>query len=167
LTLGDYLAPFVNNSVAKRATMTATTPLDDAGILLHIFNILGPGHHLFVSAVSTPWRESYKNVASAKLTGLFDGPYERSMLHTISSGMTLCSAAFASAESVKMAHESGLAFDSERVQRIAGREANIPTLRVAHGLGLAFTDAVLIGAAEAASIPKLNWLHRDLPVSCR
>jgi hypothetical protein len=47
------------------------------------------------------------------------------------------------------------------VQRLAGRVADVPTLRAAHELGLQLTDEVLIGAAEAAAILKLQWLHVD------
>jgi hypothetical protein len=34
------------------AEACAASPLENAGILLHVLNILGPGHHLFVSAMS-------------------------------------------------------------------------------------------------------------------
>jgi hypothetical protein len=37
----------------------------------------------------------------------------------------------------------------------------VATLQVAHELGLEFTEWVVIGAAEAASVPKLQWLHTE------
>jgi hypothetical protein len=39
-------------SSEKRAEVSRTCPLDDVVILLHVLNMLGPGHHLFISAVS-------------------------------------------------------------------------------------------------------------------
>jgi hypothetical protein len=54
-------------SLSKRAVSSATSPLEDASILLHVLNILGPGHHLFISAVSKAWRETYKRVASVQV----------------------------------------------------------------------------------------------------
>jgi hypothetical protein len=46
---------------------------------------------------------------------------------------------------------------------MAGKIADVPTLQAARALGLQLTGAVLIGAAEAASMPiaKLQWLHTE------
>eukprot|EP00953_Heterococcus_sp_UTEX-ZZ885_P009893 5794-Heterococcus_DN1.PRE.1 len=154
-----------SSSTAKRTVMSASSPLDDAGILLHILNILGPGHHLFISAVSKAWREGYEKVASVRMSGL----------HAIASQTTLWSAAFASASRVILAHECGsgawrptalqlgVPFHNLQLHRIAGRVADVPTLRAALELGLALIDELLLGAAEAqtASVLKLQWLHID------
>jgi hypothetical protein len=56
----------------KRATAMLNSPLDDPGILLQILNILGPGHHLLISAVSKAWRESYKMVDSVHIESFND-----------------------------------------------------------------------------------------------
>jgi hypothetical protein len=139
----------------------AAYPLEDAGILLNVLNSLGPGQHLFISPVSKTWKDSYERVASTQVAELASGYWEFALLRTVTSEDTLCSAAFASAASVKLAHDCGLDFGNEKVQRIAGRVADLSTLRAAHELGLQLTDEVLSGAAEAASVPKLQWLHSD------
>jgi hypothetical protein len=158
---------FVNESAresmssTKHAAVGVTPPLEHAGILLRVLNNLGPGHHLFISAVSKVWRETYKRVASvrvSKLYAIYKGP---AASQTISSQTTLCSAAFASASRISLAHGYGLQFASPKLQCIAGRVSNVATLQVAHALGLLLTEEVLIGAAAAASIPELLWLHTE------
>jgi hypothetical protein len=57
-------------SSSKRAVNGATCPLEDAGILLHVLNSLGPGHHLFIISVSKAWRDVYEKVASVQMCGL-------------------------------------------------------------------------------------------------
>jgi hypothetical protein len=136
-------------------------PSYDAGILLHVLNTLGPGQHLFISAVSKAWKESYERVASVQMAGVthsYDNPAQSC---TITPQTTLCSAVFRSPALVRLAHECGLIFINEKLQRIAGRFASVATLKAAHELGLQLTGAVLISAAEAASVPVLQWLHCD------
>jgi hypothetical protein len=82
-------------------------------------------------------------------------------LHTIESDTTLYSAVFAAAASIRLAHDCGLTFKSKELQCIAGRVADVPTLRAACELGLALTDEVLFGAAESGSVSKLQWFHID------
>jgi hypothetical protein len=137
----------------------AALPLDASDILLRALNILGPGQHLFISAVSKAWRESYKGVASVQMAGVLQDCGEEAELHTITPEMTLHSAVFASAGRVHLAYESGLTFGYQHSQRIAGKVADIPVLEAAQQLGLALTHAVLIGAAESGSTIKLQWLH--------
>jgi hypothetical protein len=147
-------------SVAEQVVIGATSPLEDAGILLHVLDILGPGHHLFISAVSTAWREGYGRIDSVQVAGLAHGYADAADLYTITSETTLYSAVFASAGRAYLAHKCGLTFDNvQRIERIAGRVGDIPTLQAAHELGLAFTDEVLIGAAESGSMLKLQWLQ--------
>jgi hypothetical protein len=146
-------------SSSKRATMSAISPLDNEGILLDIINILGPGHHLFISAVSKAWRESYKSVATVQIATPSYRHCGSVVQHTITSETTLCSAVFASAALLRLVRHCGFAFDYGRLEYIAGRVADMPTLQAAHELGLALSDEVLKGAAEAASVPKLQWLH--------
>eukprot|EP00953_Heterococcus_sp_UTEX-ZZ885_P009807 5746-Heterococcus_DN1.PRE.2 len=148
-------------SAAKRAVIGAATPLDDAGILLHVLNILGPGQHLFISAVSKAWQESYERVESVQIAELTFKSYDEADLYTICPDTTLCSAAFATPASLGLAHECGLTFGDKRIQRVAGKVADIGTLRAAKELGLAFTDYVLMGAAESSSTLKLGWLHAE------
>eukprot|EP00953_Heterococcus_sp_UTEX-ZZ885_P004770 3062-Heterococcus_DN1.PRE.2 len=143
----------------KRAFVGVVSPLEDAGILLHVLNILGPGHHLFVSAVSKAWRESYRKIANVQIPDLTSDYDEEPFLITVIQEETLFSAVFASASRVNLAFTHGLPFDDLSLQRIAGRVADIPVLQAARELGLAFTEELLVGAAEAALVPKLQWLH--------
>jgi hypothetical protein len=146
-------------SSKARAKLDASSPLDDTSILRHVLNILGPGQHVFVSAVSKAWRDSYTRVASVQMPWITEDVDDEAVLHTITSQTTLCSAVFASAASIRLANECGLTFTSTELQHIAGRVADIATLQAAVDLGLQLTDEVVIGAAEAASLPQLQWLH--------
>jgi hypothetical protein len=148
-----------SSSSARRA-LNVVSPLEDAGILLHVLTILGPGHHLFISAVSKAWRDSYERVPSV-MVSLTDA-FGKTNLLKITHQTTLCSAVFASASRVHTAHECGLTFHySESMPQIAGRVADVSTLQLAHELRLKLTEEVLFGATEAASVPKLHWLHTD------
>eukprot|EP00953_Heterococcus_sp_UTEX-ZZ885_P023241 12785-Heterococcus_DN1.PRE.1 len=138
-----------------------TSPLENTGILLHILSILGPGHHLYISAVNKAWRESYKRLASVQVADVTWKYYDDAGVHTVTPQMTLCSAVFASDSRVRLAHECGLTFRNAICQRIAGRAADVAALRAACQLGLELSHAVLVGAAEAASVPKLQWLHTE------
>jgi hypothetical protein len=115
-------------STTKRAA-SAATPLDNAGILLHVLTKLGPGHHLFISAVSKAWKDGYERVGSIQIAELTYKSYDEADLCTICPDTTLCSAAFASPASLKLAHECGLTFDNNRrIERVAGKVADICTL---------------------------------------
>eukprot|EP00953_Heterococcus_sp_UTEX-ZZ885_P035645 18387-Heterococcus_DN1.PRE.1 len=147
---------------SKRVCLGAASPLEDAGILLHMLNILGPGHHLYIAAVSRAWSDSYAMVASAQTTSRTSHYVEDIVVLTLDPQTTLTSASFASASRLNLAHEYyDLAFDDKDVQRIAGQAADVATLQVAHGLGLPWSSEVLIGAAESGSRSKLHWLHRE------
>jgi hypothetical protein len=69
-------------SSTKRVATCDASPLDNAGILLHVFNILVPGHYLFISAVSKAWRDSYGRVASVRMAGLNHQYTNQAVLHT-------------------------------------------------------------------------------------
>jgi hypothetical protein len=141
--------------------VVSASPLENAGILLHVLSILGPGHHLFISAVSKAWRESYKRVGSVQMPELIYYGNGVVTLCTLRPKTTLYSAVFASASRVKLGHDCGVTFDKKNTQQLAGRCAEVSTLQATHDLGLAFTDDVLIGAAASGSVPKLHWLHTE------
>eukprot|EP00953_Heterococcus_sp_UTEX-ZZ885_P007315 4438-Heterococcus_DN1.PRE.1 len=151
----------VSMSSTNQAAGNMVPSLENPDILLRVLNILGPGQHLLISAVSKAWRDSYERVDSVQIVGDPQGYDELEILLTITSQMTLYSSIFASATAVKWAHECGLPFDNAKLQRIAGRVADIPVLYAAHALGLALTDEVFVGAAAAASIAKLQLLHSE------
>jgi hypothetical protein len=116
--------------------------------------------HLLISAVSKAWRESYDRVARVQLTIVTCWTGTK-LLVTITPQTTLYSAIFASPASVRLAYEHGFAFKTDSVRRIAGQAADVPTLKAARELGLAFSDYVANGAAESGSVLKLQWLHID------
>jgi hypothetical protein len=157
----DEGAEIITMSKSKRFGVSIASPLEDPDILLHMLNILGPGHHLFFSAVSKAWREMYERVASVQMAGVISDYEDVPLMYTITLQTTLSSAIFASTSATRLAYECGLAFNNVKLQRIAGRIAGVPTLQAAHALGLQLTGALLTGAAEAASVPKLQWLHSD------
>eukprot|EP00953_Heterococcus_sp_UTEX-ZZ885_P031708 16610-Heterococcus_DN1.PRE.12 len=144
------------------ADSITASPLEDAGMLVHVLNILGPGQHLFISAVSRVWRESYKRVASTQVLKLLYLHSEAADLCTITPCTTRFSAAFASAATLRLVHEHGLSFSNENFQRLAGRLLDVSTLQAAQQLGLRLTAHVLFGAAESASVFKLQWLHTEM-----
>jgi hypothetical protein len=49
------------------AAAAMTPVLQQAGLLQHVLDILGPGHHLFVSAVSHLWQDCYSKVAAVEI----------------------------------------------------------------------------------------------------
>jgi hypothetical protein len=159
--LHNLLSRLRMHTTSTRLMADAASPLEDAGILLHVLSILGPGQNLLISAVSKAWRASYQRVAAVEIAALAIGYGNSVALHTIESDTTLYSAVFASAASIRLAHDCGLTFKSKELQCIAGRVADVPTLRAACELGLALTDEVLFGAAESGSVSKLQWFHSD------
>jgi hypothetical protein len=138
-------------SFCKRAAV-ASSPLGNAGILLHVFNILGPGQHLLVSAVSKAWRESYGEVDSLNMVGNRDYD-DMARLYTITSKTTLGSAVLASPPLIRLAHDCGLTFDNDELQRTAGKLADLATLQAAFELGLPLSYAFEL------------WQRRDLKVA--
>jgi hypothetical protein len=143
----------------SNAGIDTVSPLDDAGTLLHMLNILGPGQHLFISTVSKAWQEVYEGVDCARVTLPLQYSY-RLPPHPcfVISAVTSYSAVFTSVSRVILAHKHGLAFNrNEKLEHVAGLVADVPALRAARELGLALTDRVLIGAALSGSVLKLQW----------
>jgi Ankyrin repeats (3 copies) len=143
------------------AEACAASPLENAGILLHVLNILGPGHHLFVLAVSKAWRVIYERVDSVEVDELVSGYYNVADKCAVTSKTTLYSAVFSSTSRVSLAYECDLMPLSDNLHHLAGRAADLFTLQFVHELGLPLTDRVLTGAAASGSVPKLQWLHVD------
>jgi hypothetical protein len=75
--------------------------------------------------------------------------------------MTMLSAVFVSPATVRVVQAYGLDCKSKRYQRAAGMYANIATLEAAHGLGMQYSHAVMIGAARcnAAALAVVQFLH--------
>jgi hypothetical protein len=73
-------------------------------------------------------------------------------------------AAFESVTRLKLASSLGLQLSNLKnwkLQRSAGKNADIIVLASARELGLLFTDDLMCGAAESGCLKKLQWLHTD------
>eukprot|EP00953_Heterococcus_sp_UTEX-ZZ885_P015096 8501-Heterococcus_DN1.PRE.1 len=124
---------------AVKRTAVDNNPLQSVDILRRVLSYVGPGHGLFLSSVSTLWRDLYCRVASRT--------------------MTLYGSAF-SPSRVKLAHESGLDISTENFRHAAGKHADIATLKAAHELGMHFTGlSILGGAAEGNKLAVVQFLH--------
>jgi hypothetical protein len=147
----------------KRPTKSVA-PLEHADTLLHVLNNLGPGQFLFIATVSKPWRAVYKRVADVTMVGvrkLADGVDAK---YAVTAEMTLFSSVFASCSRVALAHQCGLELDDDqnwKLQRVAGRSADVKTLQMVHDQGLKWSIELLYGAAESALLHKLQWLHKE------
>jgi hypothetical protein len=145
----------------KRAIADSKNPLQHAGLREHIFSFVGPSHFWFVAQVSKGWKTSYQKVEACRMEDLSDD-YE---CFTCTAGMTMTSAAFASAACCSLATGPNVngAIDLEdglwRVQRYAGQFSDLETLQLALARGLAANDRTLQGAAESGSLRKVQWLH--------
>eukprot|EP00953_Heterococcus_sp_UTEX-ZZ885_P039250 20122-Heterococcus_DN1.PRE.2 len=109
----------------KRAIADSKNPLQHAGLREHIFSFVGPGHFWFVAQVSKGWKTSYQRVEACRMEDLSDD-YE---CFTCTAGLTMTSAAFASAACCSLATGPNVngAIDLEdgfwRVQRYAGQRS--------------------------------------------
>jgi hypothetical protein len=141
-------ALMVSTRARKQATaIFCSNPVQQAGVLKLVLSFLGR-EGLFVQTVSKGWQAVYNKITVERANS-------RGRLH--SSSYTSCQAAFASAARLKIAVACGLRLVYN--QRCAGRHADIGTLRVAFKLGLPRSDAVAVGAADAADLSKLIWLR--------
>jgi hypothetical protein len=84
---------------------------------------------------------------------------------TCTAGMTLISAAFASAACCSLATDpnvnGALLLDDDfwRVQRYGGQFSDLETLQLALARGLAANDRTLQGAAQSGSLSKVQYIH--------
>eukprot|EP00953_Heterococcus_sp_UTEX-ZZ885_P014043 7993-Heterococcus_DN1.PRE.2 len=75
--------------------------------------------------------------------------------------MTMYSAVFASPSRVRLAHESGLQCATPAYQYAAGKHGTVASLWAAHELGMEYSVAVMLGAAECNQRPDrvMQFLH--------
>jgi hypothetical protein len=142
--------------VCNASNSAGSNTLCEAGILQNVLSYVGPGHHLFLGAVSSQWRDLHSRVASrqTQVQKLFD-----SVSITCDARTTLYSSVFSSPSRVRLAHQSGLDCTTHAYKFAAGKHADINTLAAAHQLGMPFTATVLAGAAAVGALHKLIWLH--------
>jgi hypothetical protein len=144
----------------KRSTADNSSPLDQSGILQHVLSYVGPGHWLFLSTVSSLWRELYGRVPGRQMQTM--GRITRYLIDrqfTCVPQMTLYSSFFASPSRLRLAHQSGVSNATERYQHAAGRHATIEVLLVARGLGMPFSVSLMQGATRCNQLPVLQFLR--------
>jgi hypothetical protein len=163
----------------KRCIAESSNPLFQSGILQRVFRYLGPGHWLFLSTVSSLWRDVYSTIGDAQVSRLFASEdrnwdevdsLDDDDLFTCVSQMTLYSSVFESPSRVRLAHESGLHNSQEGYQYAAGRHSTLATLVAACELGMQHTFATGQGASESAQLPVLQFLYAEGsyldPIAC-
>jgi hypothetical protein len=142
---------------ASSESSSSNSPLNSTDVLQHVLGYVGPGHHIFVSAVCSMWRLVYLTVPSMRLTG--HTASLREFNSTCWPQTTRYSAVFASPARVQVAHSSGLDLNKPQCQYAAGKYASAATVLAAHSLGAQITTATLKGAAAAGALTRLMWLH--------
>jgi hypothetical protein len=141
----------------KRSAAVISSPLLDFGVLQNVLSYVGPGHYVFVAAVSKWWKEMYAALGSQQLTVLSE--YSRERVITCNPETTLCSSVFASPSRVKLAHESELDCTSEVYQCAAGRYADTAVLATVHKLGVKYTSTMIVVAARCNKLVEVQYLH--------
>jgi hypothetical protein len=141
----------------KRASLDASNPLLQTGILQIVFSYVGIGHHLFVAPVNRRWKDMYATLKSQRLT--YETYYAMECTVVCVPQMTLYSSVLASPSRVKLAHTSRLDCASGAYQLTAGKHVDITTLAAAHELGMPYTHATMAGAAKDNKLAEVQYLH--------
>jgi hypothetical protein len=147
--------------------MAARAVLSNAALLRHMMGYPDFGEWLFLAGVCSGWRAAYEAAKSRSIqirrlsTDLKERHFASTTLCALVS--TKYSAVLASASRVKLAQEHNLSFakNNWKLQRFAGRCADIESLELAHSYGMPHSRHVMAGAAESGSISKLQWLHTE------
>jgi hypothetical protein len=142
----------------KRSAADSSNPLHQAGILHRVLSYVGPGYWLFISEVSSLWRELYVKLANLSVDTVWFRAFCKSK-RTCTAHMTLYSSVFASPSRVRHAYDCGLDCTSEPCQFAAGRSADVTTLAAAHELGMAYTKRCTTGTAWHNRLTVLQYLR--------
>jgi hypothetical protein len=149
---------------SSRHSQHAGSILDNPGLLLHVLGYVGLGEHVFMAAVSKGWRQLYKQIPSHRIDGAdlgrpSDEWRESLLLETrCETGMTLCSAAFASPARLLWAERCALPRQSARVVRSLGRCGGYATINKVFHRWRPDSAELMRGAAESGSAEKLEWV---------
>jgi hypothetical protein len=146
----------------KRCLAESSNLLHHRGILQHILSYVGPGHWFFLSTVSSLWQDLYASLVSKVMqkSDVF-GVQTAIADFTCLPQMTLYSSVFASASRMRLAHEYGVDCSSDIFTRAAGRYGTVPIVVLARELGMEYTRATIVGAAEGNQLPVLQFLHAE------
>jgi hypothetical protein len=138
----------------KRSAADSSHPLQQAGILQHVLDYVGPGHWCFVAEVSSLWRDVYSRLASTEMPKI--GFHDKI---TCVPQMTLYSAVFACPARVRLAAAREVRCTALYYQHVAGMCADVATLEAAHELGMHYTHAVMRGAARCNELAVVQLLR--------
>jgi hypothetical protein len=136
--------------------------LHQLGLLKEILGYVGPGHWLFLSTVCSLWRDLYTKMITEKLKRRFSYVMGIDIVvakFTCIPQMTLYSAVFASSSRVRLAHENGVNCSTTAYEHAAGKHGTVASLMAARELGMEFSAATMMGAAEGNQLPVLQYLH--------
>jgi hypothetical protein len=128
--------------------------------LQNVISFVGLGHHLFVAPVSKQWQKIYAALESQQLT-VFDEDLNRIISIICNSHMTFYSSVFASTSRLKLALECGLDWPSAKLQRAAGKHADVATLTTAADMGLRYTAVAMATAARCNKLAEVHFLYRQ------
>jgi hypothetical protein len=141
----------------KRSAAGSSSPLLDPRVVQKVLSYVGPGHSLFVEAVSKLWKELYALETQQLIVNHED---DRSMASFAQ--ITLYSSVFTSPSRVKHAHKSELDCTLEAYQRAAGKHADIAAFTTAHELGMQITGATMTAAAGCNNqVAVVQYLYRQ------
>jgi hypothetical protein len=126
----------------------------EGGVLQRVLCYVGPGHWLFLSTVSSLWRDLYSKLAAIEMVINRCGE-----TITCVPQMTLYSSVFASPARVRLAHQANLDNTTVFYQYAAGKYSTWATLVAACTLGMVFTDLTMFGAAECNQLAVVQLLH--------
>jgi hypothetical protein len=148
---------------AKKFSTKMHHPLHDSILLHTVLEFVGVGEFVFVALVSSAWHAAYKQLPSGGTTEFIPSDQQQ---HGSSCQpcMTLLKAALASEARLQLSEQYGLPLNKQcnwRLQRAAGAYASPQVLLAAHQLGLPYSASVAEGAAEAANLCTLKWLHTE------
>jgi hypothetical protein len=154
-----------NMAVRKKRAAHKCNPFSELGVLQRVLEYVGAGQCLFIALVSHQWKQLYEKVADCTVKGVDDDTAAGFVEFTCTSTTTLASAAFASTQRVRLAHECGLNLKEGTfsLQFIAGKYGDKKVLALLRELQLPFTSSVVCGAAAAptGSLAKVKWLHKE------
>jgi hypothetical protein len=137
------------------ASIASLNPLSEAGTLNHVLGFVGSGHWLFCSLVDKLWLQIYQSLQNSSESAA-------NYIALYGEHITYSSSAFSSVSRLQLAADCGLLLATGlKLQRNAGRYADIETLALAHELGLPYTARVVRGAAVSGSLLKLKYLHLE------
>jgi hypothetical protein len=128
----------------QRRKLRESNQLYEVGILQQVIGHVGPGEWLFLSTVSSLWRDLYASLAEVEK----QTPGTCKTATTCTATMTLYSSVFAFPSRVRLAHGLGIDCSEDSYQLAAGMHGTVKTLAAAHELGMSFSAVTMLGAAE-------------------